>query len=105
MRKELPLDRDRTEGEAEGGLSSTTTLCPLPLAAALTFPLLGWPLSNVSTALTFTLSLVQHSGFSVPKNRGKAESGSSCSGKGEVESFPWWAVSCCPAGGQILVWN
>lgn len=41
--------------------------CPLLLATALTFPLLGWPLSNVSTALTFTLSLLQHSGFSVTK--------------------------------------
>lgn len=106
VRKELPLDRqqDRQDG-AEGGLSSTTTLCPLPLATAPTFPLLGWPLSNVSTALTFTLSLVQHSGFSVPKNSGKAEAGSSCSGKGGLESFPCWAVPCCPAGEQILVWN
>lgn len=68
MRKELPLDREQDrQDEAEGGLSSTITLCPLSLATALTFPLLGWPLSNVSTALTFTLSLVQHSGFSVPE--------------------------------------
>lgn len=67
VRKELPLDREQDrQDEAEGGLSSTITLCPLSLATALTFPLLGWPLSNVSTALTFTLSLVQHSGFSVP---------------------------------------
>lgn len=84
MRKELPLDRQQDrQVEAWGGLSSTAALCPLPLATALTFPLLGWPLSNVSTALTFTLSLVQHSGFSVPKKSGKAEPGSSCSGKGE----------------------
>lgn len=81
MRKELPLGREQDrQDEAEGGLSSTITLCPLSLATALTFPLLGWPLSNVSTALTFTLSLVQHSGFSVPKKSGKAKPGSSCSG-------------------------
>lgn len=83
VRKELSLDREQDrQDEAEGGLSSSASLSPLPLATAPTFPLLGWPLSNVSTALAFTLSLVQHSGFSVPKKSGKAEPGSSCSGEG-----------------------
>lgn len=40
-----------------------------------------------------------------PKKSGKAEPGNSCSGKRGLEPFPGWAVPCCPAGEQILVWN